>query len=107
MTGPDVPPAAAVPDGVAPFDAASRLHTRADVAGYLQALLSFPDAGPGLVARVLDEVARSDGLADAAARAGQDPDLLRETVAAAPRDWGGVLRACRAFGLDVRVRPRR
>jgi probable addiction module antidote protein len=85
-----------------PWDSASYLKTRADIAGYLEAV--FEDGDPALIAHALGVVARARGMSQIAQATGLGRESLYKALS--PDGNPGlatVLKVMHALGLKLKV----
>ena len=87
-----------------PWDTASQLETKEDIAAYLEA--AFEDGDPALIAHALGIVARSKGMTELARETGLGRQNLYKALSAHGRpEFATVLNVVRALGLKMTVSP--
>ncbi len=85
-----------------PWRTEDHLRTAEDIAAYLQAV--FEDGDPQLVSHALGVVARSEGMAEIARRAGLGRQSLYKALSPEGRpEFATILKVVRALGLKLTV----
>ena len=83
-----------------PWRTEDHLRTAEDIAAYLQAV--FEDGDPQLVSHALGVVARSEGMAEIARRAGLGRQSLYKALSPEGRpEFATILKVVRALGLRL------
>jgi probable addiction module antidote protein len=87
-----------------PWDAADYLDTKEDIAAYLEAALEVGD--PSLVASVLGDIARSQGMTQIARETGLGRESLDKALSPEGNpEFATVLKILQAMGLRLQVVP--
>ena len=85
-----------------PWDAADYLETREDVIAYLDAALE--DGDPKLIAAVLGDIARAEGMTHIANETGLGRESLYKALSAEGNpEFATILKVTRAIGLRLRA----
>ena len=85
-----------------PWDAADYLETREDMVAYLDAALE--DGDPKLIAAVLGDIARAEGMAHIENETGLGRESLYKALSAEGNpEFATILKVTRAIGLRLRA----
>lgn len=86
-----------------PWDAADYLETREDMIAYLDAALE--DGDPKLIAAVLGDIARAEGMTQIAKESGLERESLYKSLSAEGNpEFATVLKVTRALGFRLQAR---
>ncbi len=84
------------------WDSADHLHTKADVAAYLEAV--FEDGDPALITHALGVVARAEGMSEVAKQTGLTRASLYKALSNNGNpEFATVLKVVQALGLKMTV----
>ena len=90
--------------GIRRFDAAEYLHSEADIAAYLEAVLAEDD--PRLLAAALGDVARARGMTQLARQTGLSREALYRALSTEGNpELATVTKVLRALGLRLTIQP--
>ena len=88
----------------APYDVAEHLHTREDMAAYLEASIEEAGGDAAFVARALGDIARARGMAQVAKDAGLSRESLYKALSGERvPTFDTILRVVGALGLKLRA----
>ena len=87
-----------------PYDVAEHLHSREEMAAYLEAAIEEADGDAAFVAKALGDIARARGMAQVATDAGLSREILYKALSGERNPtFDTVLRVVDALGLKLRA----